>query len=539
VVTATAAQDLQDVVVTSSIGTGPDWLGSTDVSVDNVLYARRDQQSFVVSVPAKLLSTGTHTVVVQATDSWGNVGTKKLGVIIDRTGPTLAAAVAGPPKTPTVTATTSDPAGISRVEFVRDGVLVATDLTAPYTTTFDTSTWTDGAHSIDVVSVDGFANSTTRTLVITADNTPPVVSLTASGTSPFLLTATAVDASPLAQTVFLVDGATYATDTSAPFAASWGPSDAATHVLTARLRDSFGNEGTATIIAPRDTWAPTTTLSATQSGYAVMLSVLAIDPCGITLPMEVRVDGILVAQPNLQTWSGVLPTGLFSAGQHTLSLVAADRCGNTAQSSQTFSILLNTPIVSIVKDAGVDKKHPIVRATVTHDRPIARVEFWRVGPSGTTVVATDTTAPYSTVLDTSSWPDGTLGVAAVAIDSIGMPGRADTDVLVDNTPPAVAVTWTHNGGHAVQFDLTVGNGLGGSPLVDVWMAVFGLIPTTHFQHPPYRLIATPLGSTTDLVGGGCATDDYGNQGCTSVALRLACQTSGRGLETCTVTLLPW
>jgi hypothetical protein len=72
-----------------------------------------------------------------------------------------------------LTASASDNVGVAGVQFVLDGVnLGAEDTTAPYTTTWDTTTVGDGSHTISAIARDAAGNVATATpITVTVNNT--------------------------------------------------------------------------------------------------------------------------------------------------------------------------------------------------------------------------------------------------------------------------------------------------------------------------------------------------------------------------------
>ena len=66
------------------------------------------------------------------------------------------------------------------VKFLVDNILVGTeDLAAPYSVSLNTTTLSNGSHSVVAVARDGAGNSTTSTLVaFNVDNVAPTVSVT-------------------------------------------------------------------------------------------------------------------------------------------------------------------------------------------------------------------------------------------------------------------------------------------------------------------------------------------------------------------------
>lgn len=87
------------------------------------------------------------------------------------TAPANGATVSG---TISETATASDNVGVTRVEFLRDGTLYATDTTTPYSASFDTTTVTNGSHTLGARAFDAANNVGTATNVtVTVSNIAP------------------------------------------------------------------------------------------------------------------------------------------------------------------------------------------------------------------------------------------------------------------------------------------------------------------------------------------------------------------------------
>ena len=84
------------------------------------------------------------------------------------TAPTSGATVSG---SVNVTAEASDASGVSRVEFLVDGALKATDTSAPYSFSWDTGSSSNGSHTLTATAVDTFGNSGTSTgVTVTVSN---------------------------------------------------------------------------------------------------------------------------------------------------------------------------------------------------------------------------------------------------------------------------------------------------------------------------------------------------------------------------------
>src|SRR5206468_3038368 len=133
------------------------------------------------------------------------------------------------------------------VQFILDGTsLGAEDTSAPYSVSWDTTTASNGSHTLTARARDAAGNATTSSAVTVTvsngpppDTTPPTVSITSpasgqtvSGTTS--VTANAADNVGVAGVQFLLDGANLgAEDTSAPYSVSWDTTTAsnASHTL--------------------------------------------------------------------------------------------------------------------------------------------------------------------------------------------------------------------------------------------------------------------------------------------------------------------
>jgi YD repeat-containing protein len=95
--------------------------------------------------------------------------------VVSITAPAANATVSG---TTTFSATATDNVGVAGVEFKLDGVLLAPEDTAsPYTMAWDTTTATNGSHTLTAVAWDAAGNSATATRTVTVANVLALVKL--------------------------------------------------------------------------------------------------------------------------------------------------------------------------------------------------------------------------------------------------------------------------------------------------------------------------------------------------------------------------
>jgi bacterial leucyl aminopeptidase len=88
------------------------------------------------------------------------------------TGPSAGATLTG---TATLTATASDNVGVQKVEFYVDSVLKGSDTTAPFSFVWDTSTVSNGSHTLSVKALDGRQNAGTGAPITVTVNNPITV----------------------------------------------------------------------------------------------------------------------------------------------------------------------------------------------------------------------------------------------------------------------------------------------------------------------------------------------------------------------------
>jgi len=215
-----------------------------------------------------LAGGSTHTLVVKAYDLvWNVTSSTPVTVTVAGTSlptvslvsPTDGAMVSG---TVPLLATASDSGGISKVEFYVDGGLIATDPVAPYTASWNTGGYKQGAaHTLYAQAYDtsGHSSKSSPVSVTLADTMAPATAITAplngalvSGLVP--IQATATDNVGVTRVQFYVDGTLLATDTVPPYTGGWnagGLGLGTSHTLITKAYDAAGNVGTSAAVTVR------------------------------------------------------------------------------------------------------------------------------------------------------------------------------------------------------------------------------------------------------------------------------------------------
>ena len=384
---------------------------------------------------------GTYYYRVIAADAAGNAGAASpqatAVVTADTTAPNVAisapAAAARVAGTISVTATATDNVAVQNVQFRVDGANVgAADTSSPYALSLNTTTLTNGTHTLSAVARDAAGNTrTSANVTVTVDNALPTVSLTAPAAGALVagtisLTATATDNAGVQDVQFRVDGANVgAADTSSPYSLSLNTTTLTngTHTLSAVARDTAGNtRASSNVSITVDNQLPAVSISAPANGARISgtttVTAAASDNVAVQ-SVDFRVDGTTVATDSSAPYTLSGETSWLADGSHTLSAVARDTAGNTRTSANvTVTVDNNAPNVSITAPANgaVVSGTTNVTASASDTVGVQNVQF-RV--DGANVGTADTSSPYSLSLNTTTLTDGDHVLSAVASDATG------------------------------------------------------------------------------------------------------------------------
>jgi len=363
-----------------------------------------------------------------------------------------------------------DDFGVSRVDFLVDGEVVATDTTAPYLVNVPLSVPPVGdERTLTATAFDNGGNSTVSapvTVRVIQDLEPPQVVLTApadgasfiEGTS-ILLQATASDNVAVDRVEFAAAAQVFASDPVPPYAATFNIpvdfADAGPTVLELRAT-AFDRAGLSSFSAANVTIVPDEppTINVTAAppdlsdvieGETVTFSATATDDLGVVV--DLLVDGEL-----RQTRSNAPFTFLFTApplntvvNPIEVVLVARDTQGQTTAAPPVrLNVVADMPpTVTITAPAAgteiVEGSLVTVTADSTDDLGVTRVEF-RV--DGVTV-GTDSVAPYRAQFRLASGADlSAVQIQAIAFDTAEQSGVDQISIVRrdDTVPPSVTIS---------------------------------------------------------------------------------------------------
>lgn len=235
------------------------------------------------------------------------------------------------------------------------------------------------------------------------------------------------------------------TDTTSPYSFAWNNVAAGTYSLKAKATDSTGASTTSAAINLIVNARPTVSITAPAQNAtfvppaSVTVSANAADSDGTISKVEFFNGTVLLntdtASPYAFTWTNV------ASGTYSLTAKATDNRGDTTTSSAVSITVNSPPTVSLTAPANnaafaAGAAIALSANASDADGSISKVEFF----DGTTLIATDTTSPYS-----FSWTIASAGshtLTAKATDNRGAVSTsgAVTVTVGTNTPPTVSIT---------------------------------------------------------------------------------------------------
>ena len=265
------------------------------------------------------------------------------------TAPLASASVSG---TVSVQGSATDDVGVTKLELYVDGAAVTTATSSPFSFTWNSTTVSNGSHSITVKAYDAANNIGSDSVTVNVNNitdtTPPTVSITAplagatvSGT--ILVQGSAADNAGVTKLELDVDGVSVATAASSPYSFSWNSAAKTngSHTLTVKAYDAANNVGSASIIVSvnnpvpvADTTAPVVAITSPLDGSTVSrnasITVSATDNVGVTR-VVIYLDNVQLCSDTSAPYSCSWNTRKASAGTHTITATAWDAAGNAGK----------------------------------------------------------------------------------------------------------------------------------------------------------------------------------------------------------------
>lgn len=332
---------------------------------------------------------------------------------------------------------------LARVEFHRDGMLLAAPSSAPWQATV--TAIEVGSHQITATAIDADGFRASDSLILVATSAPLVqVTYPASGqivqppATGLPLQAAASDADGQVVAVrFLVNGVAIGTATSSPYRVLWTTSVPGAATIVAEATDDAGVVTTSAPVACTVNTPPSVAVTAPVDGAvlpvgsSITATATATDVDGSVTVVVLMHNGERIQESATGSVSAAV-AGL-PAGDHVFSAEAIDAQGAYALSTPVRVRIDAPPVVAVTAPASgtIVNVNDVVTLTATAsdaDGTISRVTFWVDGQ----FVAEDVAEPYS-----ASWTAAGTGfhlIEAKATDNTGGVTTATTGITV-NTPP--------------------------------------------------------------------------------------------------------
>ena len=258
----------------------------------------------------------------------------------------------------------SSTSGIQFVRFYRNGILIGTDKTAPYTFVWKAASvgnWNMTAIVTDLQNKTYTSNIASITILASGGNILPTCSITQPTqnqvfTTPTNVTinATATDANGTVTKVEFYNGTTLlGTDNIAPYSFTWTNVVAGAYPITVKATDNQGATTLSsivniTVVNPvTQNQAPTCAITQPTQNQAftapatVTINATATDADGTITKVDFYNGSTLLGSDNVAPYSFMWQN--VAAGSYNLSAKATDNTGATTTSS-TVTILVNQPI---------------------------------------------------------------------------------------------------------------------------------------------------------------------------------------------------
>ena len=403
-----------------------------------------------------------------------------------------------------------------------------------WTYPLDTNTLTNGTHNFTAKATDNHGNTAATTVTVSANNTPPSITITAPRAGALIVgtfTVSGTASSPAAGVATInvrVDSnpATLATGTT-----SWstslntaGYADGA-HTVFATATDTAGHATTTSVSVTFSNSPPSIAITSPHAGAVLVATVTvsgtASSPAGVS-SVQVRVDsGASTSSPNTANWAVSIDSTAFSDGAHTIFATATDSFGRTSTASVVVTISNSPPSVSISSpSAGAVVSGTVaVSGSASSAAGIASVS---VQVDSTAAVAATGTTSWSHSIDTTALPDGNHTVTATATDSLGRSTSTTVSVTVSNAPPAITIQSPTSGATISSTYTIAGYASSIAGITTVQVQVDSNTPITASGTQSWSLTI----DTTTLTPGAhtitaTATDSLGRSTSTSVAVTVS------------------
>jgi PKD repeat protein len=464
-------------------------------SVDGVLKSTQTVTTLTTSYAwdSSTVANGTHTLSFTVTDATGRTATATRTVTTSGgTGTAMTAAITSPATngatvsgTTTIGMSVTNASGSSNTfQLAVDGKTVSSQTVSGTTATYalNTTTVSNGSHTLSLTVTDATLRSATATRTITVSNgtatlgasitAPATDGATVSGTTTVGMAASNAAAGSVTY-VLKLDGTTISTQTVASATATyaWNTTGAAngSHTLTLTVTDSATRTATATrTVNVSNAGALTATITQPATGATVSgtttVSMTASGAASGAITYTLRLDGGALSSQSVSATSASYSwnTTATTNGSHTLTLTVTDSAGRTATASRTVTVSNTTApfTVSFTYPSAGASVGDVQSVGVSTTAPWGEMKMFRLSVDGAVIATTSFTGTTWWVdWNTSGTSNGSHTLTASVTDSQNRTATATLAVVVSNAgapPPLVASITAPANGATVSVTTSVG-----------------------------------------------------------------------------------
>jgi hypothetical protein len=337
--------------VTVSAGEYLDTAASVDLQVDDAIAATAAAAPYTFTWDTTTVADGSHALsaVGQLQQVGGPAYSLARSVTVDNTAPTVT--ITDPGAVPVngtyeITATASDANGIKEVRFLVDDVLLGADDSAPYAYAWDTTTVSDGAHTITARAVDMAGNTKDATATIRVNNTGAIFFIESPTDKSFVkgsvpITVTPTGIGEITKVEFKVGDTVLGEDTEAPYVYTWDTTAVTdgSYTITVNVTNDSSVVTSQNISVTVDNTAPTLQITAPANGATVKgtvtISVNVNDINGIA-SVSFKVGSLEITDA-AALYSIKWDTTKVDNGDYTITVTAKDVAGNATSASITVT----------------------------------------------------------------------------------------------------------------------------------------------------------------------------------------------------------
>jgi aqualysin 1 len=357
------------------------------------------------------------------------------------TAPSAGASIVG---TTTLSAEASDNVSVTRVDFVVDGAVVGSDTTAPYSLSWDSTTAANGSHTLVARAFDSSGNLGTSASVSFSVNNPGFAAYDATLKAPKCGTV-----GSRCDTGTLIKGrGTVGPEANAPntLNSSCADGSSGTYQNDESLEGLKVSTSDGSDFAPGKTVTIEAKVWAYSSGSSDKLDLYyAADANN---PSWVFIATLAPSAGGLQTLTTTytLPAGslqaIRGAFRYNGTVGSCGTGGYDDRDDLAFAVGASSdptpPTTAITApSAGATLSGTAtVSADASDNVGVTRVEFY----AGTTLIGTDTTAPYSVSWSTTSVANGSYTLTSKAFDASGNAATSAGVAVTVGNPTSCAIT---------------------------------------------------------------------------------------------------